>query len=59
MQVQEQLGNGKGDFDAQKMLKDIPAQLKISQKKVDATMKVLAKDRRRTTLVQVSPPSDF
>lgn len=51
-EVQEQLGNGKGDFDAQKMLKDIPAQLKISQKKVDSAMKILVKDRRRTTLVQ-------
>lgn len=56
-QVQERLNDGSGNFDADRLLVEMPRELAIPQKKVDAAMKTLTKDKRRTVLVQARAPS--
>ncbi len=52
-QVTERLTDGTGDFDPEALLKKLPEDLALPEKKVAAQMRTLAKDRRHTTLVQV------
>lgn len=53
MQLKERLTDGTGNFDAEELMHKLPEQLSLSEKKVQQAVKALAKDRRRTTLVQV------
>jgi hypothetical protein len=52
-QVTERLTDGTGDFDPEALLRKLPEDLALPEKKVAAQMRTLAKDRRHTTLVQV------
>ncbi len=53
VQLKERLTDGTGNFDAEELMHKLPEQLSLSEKKVQQAVKALAKDRRRTTLVQV------
>lgn len=55
-QIQERLTDGTGDFDPEALLKKLPEDLALPEKKVSNQLRNLAKDRRRTTLVQVHAP---
>lgn len=58
-QVTERLTDGTGDFDPEALLKKLPEDLALPEKKVAAQMRTLAKDRRHTTLVQVRRFASF
>jgi hypothetical protein len=51
--VAEQLSSGTGDFDEHHVLDDLPKKLKLADGKARTTVQNQAKDRKRTTLVQV------
>lgn len=53
LQITERLTDGMGNFDPEALLKKLPEDLALPEKKVANQMRILAKDRRRTTLVQV------
>lgn len=53
LQITERLTDGTGDFDPEALLKKLPEDLALPEKKVANQMRTLAKDRRHTTLVQV------
>ena len=46
------LGDGSGDFDAARYLEALPRELGLPQRRVDAAVEALTKDRKRTVLVQ-------
>lgn len=46
------LSNGTGEFDRQHFLEDLPKQLGIKERRVKSAIEGLARDRKRTTLVQ-------
>lgn len=52
-QVVTRLSDGTGNFDAERMLQQLPADLGIDAGKAAATVEELAKARKQTTLVQV------
>ena len=52
-QVAEQLSSGTGNFDEGHILEDLPKKLKLADGKARTTVQNQAKDRKRTTLVQV------
>ena len=52
LQIQKVLSSGKGDFDAERLLQQLPQDLNLPEKKVKQTIQEQAKDRKRTTLVQ-------
>ena len=52
MQMADALNNGTGEFDRQRFLEDLPKRLGIKERRVRAALEGLAKDRKRTTLVQ-------
>ncbi len=54
-QVADQLSSGTGDFDADEVLEHLPKKLKLQDSKARTTVQNQAKDRKRTTLVQVCP----
>ena len=49
----DQLSSGTGDFDADEILEHLPKKLKLQDSKARTTVQNQAKDRKRTTLVQV------
>ena len=49
----DQLSSGTGDFDADELLEHLPKKLKLQDSKAQTTVQNQAKDRKRTTLVQV------
>ena len=49
----ERLTDGTGNFDPDALLKKLPEDLALPEKRVANQMRTLAKDRRHTTLVQV------
>ena len=51
-EVSAKLTNGTGDFDSERMLVTLPADLGLDQKKAQSVVKELAGERKRTTLVQ-------
>jgi hypothetical protein len=51
--VVTRLSDGTGNFDAERMLQQLPADLGIDAGKAAATVEELAKARKQTTLVQV------
>jgi hypothetical protein len=51
-EVAEALSAGTGEFDAQRLLHDLPAALGLPEKRVRAAVEGQARDRRRTVLVQ-------
>jgi hypothetical protein len=53
LQITERLTDGTGNFDPEALLKKLPEDLALPEKKVANQMRALAKDRRHTTLVQV------
>ena len=53
LQITERLTDGTGDFDPEALLRRLPEDLALPEKKVASQMRTLAKDRRHTTLVQV------
>ena len=55
-QVAEQLSSGTGEFDELDLLEVLPGKLQLTKAKVTSTIEGLAKDRKRTTLVQVLAP---
>jgi hypothetical protein len=57
LQITERLTDGTGDFDPEALLKKLPEDLALPEKKVANQMRTLAKDRRHTTLVQVPLPA--
>ena len=46
------LTNGSGEFDEARFLEDLPKRLGIKKRKVKSVLEGLAKDRKRSTLVQ-------
>lgn len=56
-QVAKQLSSGTGDIDEAELLGALPEKLQLSKAKVTSTIQGLAKDRKRTTLVQVTAPA--
>ena len=52
LQLQEALTNGTGEFDRQRWVEELPKQLGIKERRVKQTLDTLAKERKRTTLVQ-------
>ena len=46
------LTNGSGNFDEARFLEELPKKLGIKERKVKAVLEGLAKDRKRSTLVQ-------
>ena len=46
------LGDGTGDFDAARYVEELPRELGLPQRRVDAALEALTKDRKRTVLVQ-------
>ena len=57
LQVADQLSSGTGDFDEQEILEHLPKKLKLQDNKARTTVQNQAKDRKRTTLVQVCAPA--
>jgi hypothetical protein len=51
--VVERLSDGTGDFSSERMLQQLPAELGLDAGKAAKTVVELAKERKRTTLVQV------
>ena len=52
IQVAGVLSAGTGEFDAARWLEEVPAALGLPQDKVQTTLNTLARDRKRTVLVQ-------
>ena len=52
MQVQAILSDGTGNFDEERLLKQLPKDLHLPETKVQRAVEEQAKDRKRTTLVQ-------
>lgn len=46
------LANGTGEFDEERMLQQLPKELRLPEKKVKRAVEDQAKDKKRTTLVQ-------
>lgn len=46
------LSSGSGDFDRSRFLEELPKKLGIKERKVTSVLEGLAKDRKRSTLVQ-------
>jgi hypothetical protein len=51
-EIQNVLSSGQGDFDAERLLQQLPQDLNLPEKKVKQTIQEQAKDKKRTTLVQ-------
>lgn len=49
----DQLSSGTGEFDEEEILEHLPKKLKLHDAKARTTVQNQAKDRKRTTLVQV------
>lgn len=49
----DRLTDGTGSFDAERLLERLPSDLALDGKKARRVVEELAKDRKRTTLVQV------
>lgn len=46
------LSSGTGEFDRQRFVEELPKKLGIKERRVKSALEGLAKDRKRTTLVQ-------
>lgn len=51
-EISDRLSDGVGDFDAEKLLQNLPDELGLDASKAEKVVKELAGDRKRTTLVQ-------
>ena len=51
-QLTKVLGDGSGEFDAPRLLEELPRELGLPQRRVTAAVEALTKDRKRTVLVQ-------
>ena len=52
MQMADALSSGTGNFDRARFLEELPKKLGIKERKVNSVLEGLAKDRKRSTLVQ-------
>ena len=52
LQMADELTNGSGDFDRERFVVELPKKLGIKERRVKQSLETLAKERKRTTLVQ-------